>query len=240
MLWWRFRDFISLWWRLFAWGQSRTAKVIKVLGLVFTAIGIPALLNSNLSFNLLLNETPHVYTVSVGKLIAGVLLVAWALITGALAWERSGVPELTIEDELVADRIGANTSFRLGITAKQKDFETAVRLLEILDEKCVPILPGRFPIELEWTHHPTQGKVELKAGIKESVSVAMMKRISLGDYDLCYTGARHGDRLNLKVGDKAYYHVRIEHRKPTERWFCFEKLDNITIEAKRSGPPTPA
>src|SRR5215212_2732641 len=129
MLWRRFRVFISIWWRLFAWGQSRTKKVVTVLGLIFTVIGIPALLNSNLILNLLLNETLHVFTISIGKLIAGVLLVAWALITGAIAWERSGVPILIVGDHLKWDGL----RFRLPLEAKDKPCDTSVRLLEIVD-----------------------------------------------------------------------------------------------------------
>lgn len=238
----RFKIFVGLWWRLYAWGQSRTQRLVKVIGLALTVFGIPTLLTSNLTIQLLLNDTPYVFTVGVGKLIAVVLLIAWALITGALAWERSGVPDLVVENDLTQDAIGNDTNFRLGLTAEQKDFETVVRLLEILDRNCRPILPGRFPIELEWSHHPQQVKVELKAGIKEHISVAMMKRVSLGSYDLFYTGARHGGALDLKVGDKAYFHVRIEHRmnKPIKRWFCFEKLDHHIFECKPSAPPAPS
>src|SRR5262249_13544241 len=103
MLWRRFKVFASLWWQLFAWGQSRVKKAVTVIGMIVAAIGIRAFLDITLILNLLLNETPRAFTVRIGTLIAAVLLAAWALITGALAWERSGVPILIVGDDLEWD-----------------------------------------------------------------------------------------------------------------------------------------
>ena len=172
MLWRRFKVFASLWWRLFAWGQSRTAKVVKVLGLAFALIGLPALLKSDLFLNLLLNDRPHIYTVSVGKLIAAVLVAAWALITTALAWERSGVPILIVGDTLEWDQV----AYRLTLSCKDKPCDTSVRLLEIVDPTGRNLVPlGRLNLDLVWTHHGG-ANVHVNANQTESVSVATLKK----------------------------------------------------------------
>jgi hypothetical protein len=234
MLWRRFRVFASLWWRLFAWGQSRTAKMVKVLGLAFTAIGIPALLTSNLIISLLLNGTPHVYTVSVGKLIAVTLLIAWALITGALAWERSGVPMLTVDDHLVWDGI----RFRLTLRCKDKPCDTSVRLLEIVDVTGRHIFdPSRLNLDLEWTHHSDKSDIHIKANESESVSVATIHDNGRS-VELIFTGATYKDKL--LVINKAFFHLRVANgSNPIDRWFCFTPKDrffDVTSEAP-SLPP---
>jgi hypothetical protein len=115
-------------------------------------------------------------------------------------------------------------NFRLKIEAKQKDFETTVRLMEILDSNNNPI-PGPFPLEMEWTNHPRESTVKLKAGIPESVSVVNMQRVGLAKHILQYTGATFLGPLDFEIGEKVYFHLRIEHRKnkPIERWIRFER-----------------
>jgi len=231
MLWRRFRVFASLWWRLFAWGQSRTTKVVKVLGLLLTAIGIPALLNSHLTFSLLLNETPHIYTVSVGKLIAVVLLVAWALITGALAWERSGVPTLIVADYLEWDKI----RFRLILKARDKPVDTSVRLLEIraLDGRHI-FAPSRLNLDLEWTHHGNQTAIHINANECESVSVATIRDNGRNTL-LVFTGATYKDEF--LVVDKAFFHLRIANSpQPVDRWFSFTPRGNFFDVANELPP----
>ena len=199
-----------------------------MLGLAFTVLGIPALLNSSLILTLLLNETPHVYTVSVGKLIAVVLLVAWALITGALAWERSGVPILIVGDHLEWDGI----RFRLRLEARDKPVDTSVRLLEIVDTTGRHIFePSRLNLDLEWTHHSDQSAVHIKANERESVSVATVH--DNGRYvELIFTGATYKDKL--PVINKAFFHLRVANgSNPIDRWFCFtpnEKFFDVTNE----------
>ena len=239
MLWRRFRVFASLWWQLYAWGQSRTAKVVKVLGLVFTAIGIPALLNSDLILNLVLNDTQHVYTVSVGKLIAVTLLVAWALITGAIAWERSGVPVLNVADHLEWDGL----RFRLTLEAKDKPVDTSVRLLEIVDITGRHIFqPSRLNVDLDWTHHSGQGAVHIEANQRESVGVATLHHDGRNTL-LRFTGATYWD--DFLVINKAFFHLRVANgSRPIDRWFCFTPNDtsfDITQEAPpQSLPQSPA
>lgn len=163
MLWRRFKVFTGLWWQLFAWGQSRTPRLVKVLSLIFTAIGIPALLDTHVIISLMFNETPYVFTVRVGVLVAGVLLFSWALITGALAWERSGVPVLTVADYLEWDGI----RWRLKLSAEDKPVDTSVRLLEIVDITGRRIFePSRLNVDLDWTHHSGQSAVHIKRLMK--------------------------------------------------------------------------
>jgi hypothetical protein len=207
--------------------------VVKVLGLAFTVLGIPALLNSNLILTLLLNETPHVYTVSVGKLIAVVLLVAWALITGALAWERSGFPVLIVGDTLNWD----NVRYRLTLTCKEKPYDTSVRLLEIVDATGRHIVPpGRMNLDLEWTHHGGRGDVHIKANETETVSVATIREEG-GKTLLRFTGATHAE--NILVTDKrAYFHLQVAHHpKPIERWFCFAPPTSGIFPVTNEPPP---
>ena len=231
MLWRRFRVFASIWWRLFAWGQSRTTKVVKVLGLAFTVVGIPKLLNSSLILTLLLGETPHVYTVSVGKLIAVVLLVAWALITGALAWERSGVPILIVADHLEWDGL----RFRLKLEARDKPVDTSVRLLEIVDITGRRIFePSRLNVDLDWTHHSGQGAVHIKANESESVSVATIGQY-INNVVLRFTGATYSDEFI--VINKAFFHLRIANgSRPIDRWFCFTPNGNF-FDVTQEAPP---
>jgi len=160
MHWRRFKVFASLWWRLFAWGQSRTKKVVTVIGMIVAAIGIRAFLDTALILNLLLNETPHVFTVRIGTLIAASLLAAWALITGALAWERSGIPVLIVGDALQWDE----ARYRLTLECRDKPIDTNVRLLEIVDPTGRHVVPpGRLNLDLEWTHYSGRGDVHIKA-----------------------------------------------------------------------------
>lgn len=229
MLWRRFRVFCSLWWRLFAWGQSRTKKVVTVLGLAFTAIGIPALLKSSIILTLLLNETPYVCTIRVGTLVSGILLFAWALITGALAWERSGVPMLIVGDHLEWDGI----RLRLTLEAKDKPCDTSVRLIEIVDITGRRIFErSRLNIDLEWTHHGNQGAVHIKANESESVSVATI-RDNGRNVLLVFTGATYKDEF--LVINKAFFHLRVANgSNPIDRWFCFTpngKSFDVTQEA---------
>jgi hypothetical protein len=205
MLWRRFKVFASLWWQLFAWGQSRVKKAVTVIGMIVAAIGIRAFLDTSLILNLLLNETPHVVTIRVGTLIAGALLAAWALITGAIAWERSGVPTLIVSDHLEWDSF----RYRLTLEAKDKPCDTRVRLLEIVDVTGRHIIPPpRLNIDLEWTHHGNQSAVHIKANERESVSVATIKEQG-GSVVLKFTGATHQE--SILVVNKAYFHLRVAH-----------------------------
>jgi hypothetical protein len=230
MLWRRFKVFAGLWWRLYAWGQSRTQRLVKVIGLALTVFGIPTLLTSNLTMQLLLNNTPYVFTVSVGKLIAVVLLVAWALITGALAWERSGVPVLIVDDHLEWDGL----RYRLRLSAKDKPVDTSVRLIDIVDITGRRIFePSRLNIDLDWTHHSGQGAVHIEANETESVSVATIRKDGRNTL-LRFTGATYSD--DFLVINKAFFHLRIAKPKPQDLWFCFTP-DGDSFNTTQEAPP---
>lgn len=238
-MWWRFKSFWEPFWRFLVWGNSTWGKATKVIGLLLFIGGSsiasfwesPGYLILH-AFNREIISTPFRFSV----LMAIILALFWIFICIGRAYELAGIPDLIVGEDLVID--GEN--FRLELESKQKDFDTTVTLIEILDEKKSRVLPGRFPLELEWSHHPGESKVYLKAGIRGSVSVAMMHPRSLGDYMLQFTGAQHLGTLTLKAGDKVYFHLHIEHRrhKPIERWFCFEKVDNCTFSADLIDPAT--
>jgi len=237
MLWWRLKDFLKLWGHLFASGESRWSWVRKVIGaLVF--LGILRFTAWDISVLIAIQALPPLINVRLGLLIFIIAAAVWALLSAGRAYELAGIPELIIANDLVVDPLGDNFNFRLKLKSKQKDFDTTVTLIDVLNFQGESVLPGRFPIELEWTHHPSESRIHLKAGISESVSLAMMRRISLGDYELEYTGARHLGNLGLKVGDKVYFHLHVEHRrhKPIERWFSFEKVDNCKFNSEPSNP----
>ena len=209
----------------------------KVIGaLIF--LGILRLTAWDTSILIAIQLSPPLINVRLGLLIFIIAAITWALISAGRAYELAGIPDLIVANDLVADPLGDTFNFRLGLKSKQKDFDTTVTLIDVLDSKGESVLPGRFPIELEWSHHPGESRIHLKAEISQSASLALMRRVSLGDYELLYTGARHLGNLGLKVGDKVYFHLHIEHRKhkPIERWFSFEKVDNCTFNAEPSNP----
>jgi len=239
MLWRRFKVFAALWWQLFAWGQSRVKKAVTVIGMIVAAIGIRAFLDTSLILNLLLNETPHVVTIRVGTLLAGALLAAWALITGAIAWERSGVPVLIVADHLEWDGL----RFRLTLEAKNKPVDTSVRLLEIVDITGRHIFqPSRLNLDMDWTHHGGQGAVHIEANQRESVGVATLHNDGRNTL-LRFTGATYWD--DFLVVNKAFFHLRVANgSRPIDRWFCFtpnDKSFDVTQEAPpQSLPQSPA
>jgi hypothetical protein len=240
---WRFKSFLQPFWRFLVWGDSALGKVVKVFGLILLIGGpwiasrweTPGYLILH-AFNREIISTPFRFGVLMAILIASF----WILVSAGRAYELAGIPELIIDNELVADTLGNNSNFRLRLKAKQSYYDTTVSLIDVINAKGESVLPGRFPIDLEWSHHPGESKIHLKADKYESVSIAMMQRVTLGDYALKYTGARHLGDLGLKVGDKVYFHLQIEHRKrkPIERWFWFEKTDSSTFTYEPSSPLT--
>jgi len=231
MLWRRFKVFASLWWQLFAWGQSRVKKAVTVIGMIVAAIGIRAFLDITLILNLLLNETPRAFTVRIGTLIAAVLLAAWALITGALAWERSGVPILIVGDDLEWDGL----RFRLTLEAKDKPVDTSVRLLEIVDITGRHIFqPSRLNVDLDWTHHSGQGAVHIEANQRESVGIATLRQDGKNVL-LRFTGATYSDEF--LVINKAFFHLKVANgSRPIDRWFCFTPNDKF-FDVTKEAPP---
>ncbi len=237
--WWRLKSFWEPFWRFLVWGDSTRGKAAKVIGLLLY-IGGPSIVafweSPGYLYLHALNREIISTPFRFGVVIAIFITVSWLLVSAGRAYELAGIPELVIDNDLVADTIGDNSNFRLRLKAKQSDYDTTVTLIDVTNAKGESVLPGRFPIELEWSHHPGESKIHLKADKYESVSVAMMQRVTLGDYALKYTGARHSGDLGLKVGDKAYFHLQIEHRKdkPIELCFIFEKLDDSTFRFELS------
>jgi len=100
-----------------------------------------------------------------------------------------------------------------------------------------PLGPGRFPLELEWSHHSKESEVHLTAGFRESVSVAMCT-VDKGTACIFFTGARHKGKVPIEEKDKIYFQVLIEYpkHKPIERWFCFQRLGG-SFSASSERPP---
>ncbi len=78
-----------------------------------------------------------------------------------------------------------------------------------------PLVPGRFPLELEWTHHPGESDVQLAADFEESVSVAALRPKAFAWVDLAFTGARHEEEVRLNVGESIYFLLSIQHPRKT-------------------------
>lgn len=243
MLWWRLKSFWQPFWRFLVWGNSARDGVFKVIALIILlgglTIGSIWEAPGYLYFYILHREilsTP----ISFGVFLTILFSLAWILFAAGRAYELAGIPELVIADDLVADEVmPSHFFFRLGLMSKSEDFNTTVRLIEVLDTDQNRLLPGRFPIELEWSNHPEQTGIHLNADVAESVSLAAMQPRTLGDYELIYTGARHRGGIKLAIGEKAYFHLRIEHRKrkPIERWFCFEKTSNSSFSFEPCAKP---
>ena len=230
MLIWHLKDFLKLWVHFFASGESKWSWLRKAIGaLVF--LGILRFTAWDTSVLIAIQNSPPLINVRLGLFIFIVLAIVWALISIGRAYELAGIPELVIEDDLTGDRLDDDFWFRLKLKSEQKDFDTIVTLIDVLNSQLESVLPGRFPIELEWSHHPGESRIHLKAGIFQSVAIG---RVSLSDYALRYTGARHSGDLGLNVGDKVYFHLHIEHRKhtPIVRWFSFEKVSSISYDSR--------
>lgn len=229
MYWWRLKDFFKRWAHFFASGESSWSWVRKVLGalvflgiLRFTAWDIPVLIA--------IQNSPPLINVRLGLLIFIIAAIAWALISAGRAYELAGVPDLSVATKLEEDR----DIFRLFLVSKQKDFETTVRLMEVFNADGTRYLPGRFPIPLDWTHHSGESLIHLTEGVPESVSVARINRSPTGRVGmLFYTGATHLDAIQIATGESSYFCLRIDRatRKPIERWFRFERIDDTEIMA---------
>lgn len=232
---WRLKQFLTLWLRLFASGESTWGKIRKVIAaLIFVGLLPFAFWNYSVPIYLQAPDASVALIVQVrlGLLLAIIATIVWMLISAGRAYELAGVPELTVANDLIADEVLQDQFFfRLVLTSRAQDFDTTVRLMEVLDANLNRMLPARFPIELEWSNHPDEISVHLTADVSESVSVALMRRKTIGDYELIYTAVHHKGTINLAVGERAYFHIRIEHRKgkPIERWFWFEKTSNSSF-----------
>lgn len=130
----------------------------KMIGaLVF--LGILRFTAWDISVLIAIQTPPPLINVRLGLLVFIIAAVAWALLSAGRAYELAGIPELIIANDLVADPLGDTFNFRLGLKSKQKDFDTTVTLIDVLDPKGESVLPGRFPIELEWSHHPGESRI---------------------------------------------------------------------------------
>lgn len=230
---WRLKSFWEPFWRFLVWGDSTWGKVTKVIGLLLF-IGGPSIASFWESpgylilhaFNREIISTPFRFSI----LMAIILAVLWTLICIGRAYELAGIPDLQIAEELVDDR----DVFRLILLCNQKDFETTVSVMEVFNVDGTRRLPGRFPLELDWTHHSGESRVHLVKGVPTSVSVAQINRSSSGLVGMLFcTGAKHGCPIEMQKGQSVYFHLRIEHAKqePIERWFRFERTDEAEFKA---------
>jgi hypothetical protein len=234
MLWRRFRVFASLWLQLFAWGHSRWQRLVKIVGLLlaFLALFGTPTVNPSISVYFWHTDAPaYVFPVHIGVVIGALVLIAWALITAAIAWERSGVPTLIVADDLEWDRI----RFRLMLEARDKPVDTSVRLLEIraLDGRHI-FEPSRLNLDLEWTHHGNQTAIHIRANERESVSVATIHDDGRNVL-LKFTGATYSD--TFLVINKAFFHLRIANSpQPIDRWFSFTP-NGKSFDVANESPP---
>lgn len=203
--------------------------MVGLLLAVLALFGIPDI-NPSISVYFWHTDAPaYVFPIHIGVVIGTLVLVAWVLITAAIAWERSGVPTLIVDDHLEWDGI----RFRLMLEAKDKPVDTSVRLLEIVDVTRRPIFaPSRLNLDLEWTHHSDQGAIHINANERESVSVATIHDNGRNVL-LIFTGATYKEQF--LVINKAFFHLRIANgANPIDRWFCFTpngKSFDVTQEA---------
>ena len=236
-MWWRFKTFWEPFWRLLLWGETKWKGVLKVVSLAILIFG-PSLASfwespsGYLSLKILDREiisTP----LRLSVLVAIIVGLLWVVFVIGRAYEMSGIPELSVETELILD----SGFYRLFLESKEKDLDTKARLMKILDTKGEPLVPGRFPLELEWSHHSKESEVHLTAGFRESVSVAMCT-VDKGTACIFFTGARHKGKVPIEEKDKIYFQVLIEYpkHKPIERWFCFQRLGG-SFSASSERPP---
>jgi hypothetical protein len=227
---WRLKQFLGLWLRFFASGESKWGKARKVIGLVIFMGLLPYTLR-DISFLVYLQPATGSYTeVRLGLLVFIIATAAWALLSAGRAYELAGVPNLRVGTELERDRDVS----RLPLLCEQKYFETTVWLREVFNADGTRHLPGRFPLELERTHKPKESRVHLTKGVPASVSVAQVNYSTSGRVGMLFcTGAQHPCPLEIVKGKSVYFWLWIEHatRKPIERWFRFERTDDAEFMA---------
>lgn len=229
--WWRLRSFWEPFWRLLLWGETKRKGVIKVIALA-SSLSVPSLASfwespSSYVFLSILHREVVSTPIRFGVLISISLGFLWLVFTIGRAYELSGVANLTVDTALIRD----GKRYRLFLESNRKDLDTKVRLMEILDASCKPLVPGRFPLELEWTHHPGQSSIHLTADVRESVSVVAIDYDDAGRPSLLLTGAQHSAAIALGTFKEAYLQVLIEYPKhrPIERWFCVEAVTDRKV-----------
>ncbi len=231
-MWWRFKSFWQPFWRFLVWGDSAWGKATKVIGLLLF-IGGPSIASFWESpgylilhtFDREIISTPFRFSI----LMAIILAVFWTWICIGRAYELAGVPDLQVAEHLVNDR----DVFRLILLCDQKDFETTVSAMEIFNADGTRRLPGRFPLELDWTHHSGESRVHLVKGVPTSVSVAQINRSPSGMVGLLIcTGAKHPCPIEMQKGESVYFYLWIERakQKPIERWFHFERTNDAEFK----------
>src|SRR6266481_5063106 len=99
---WRLRQFLTLWWHSFASGESKRGKVKKVIALLTFFGLLPATLWQFQMFVYLHSPSEaSLVHFRLAWLAGAVAVIAWLLFTAGRAYENAGVPELTVENELV-------------------------------------------------------------------------------------------------------------------------------------------
>ena len=235
---WWLQTFWSPFWRFLVWGNSKREGIRKVLTLVL-AVGVPSLASLWESPAYLylhaLNREIVSWPIRFGVLISVIIGFVWIVFAAGRAFELAGIPELVVAEELELDYI----HFRLKLLSKRKDFKTKVRLMRIFAGDVTPLMTGRFPLELEWTHHPGESDIQLTADFEESVSVAALRPKAFAWVDLAFTGARHeGEITVLNKGESVYFLISVQHpTKLIERWFRFERVSDTEFETFPEAPP---
>lgn len=232
-LWLRIQAFWRPFWRFLLWGDTKRKGINKLiaLGLVFFGSSVVALF-----------ETPgylYVYALQreiistpfrFGLVFTGIAAAVWILISLGRALELSGVPHLRVGNELERDA----DVFRLRLLVQEKDFETRVWLHQVYNADGTLRLPGRFPVELEWSHNPNQSVVHLVKGVSSTVAVAEVQYSETGLVGmLFYTGASGKFPIQMAKGQSLYFELLIDRRplKPIVRWFRFERTDEAEFAA---------
>ena len=234
MVLWRLKQFLKLWGRFLIAGESHWGKARKVITLLFFLGVIPYILR-DYSLLIYLQPSGTYFDVRLSLLLAISFAVAWALLTAGRAYELAGVPELRVAKNLEYDQ----GFFRLRLLSVQKDLDTTVRLLAILDQNGQAHLLSRFPLELEWTHHPNESRVHLTAGFEESVSVANFDSYGVGVAQIRFTGSSHKGLLKIDTGRSVHFYLSVEYakRKPVNRCFEFHHVGNGTINTSLAVTP---
>jgi len=105
---WRLKSFWTPFWQFLVWGDSKQAKVRKIIGLVLL-VGGPAIASiwetpgyfSLYAFHREIISTPFQF----GALMAILLAVSWIFVFAGRAYELAGVPTLKVGDELIPDHM---------------------------------------------------------------------------------------------------------------------------------------
>lgn len=168
----RFSRFLSEWARLVALGRSRTAGLVRVIGLL-VGLGIAVRVTSPVQGDITLFGSTHHWKQPLGWVIAAGGLVLWAFVACGAAWVHTRGASLRLDKRLTADP-SANC-FRLRLWNNGTATRPEVQVTHVIDEQGTWLVDQtQPPFEVPWSHEPPGQRALLSAAHKEGKTVGVL------------------------------------------------------------------